>query len=302
MFRIMNMVGDMEMDRRRFLFGFGAAAVCTGGPLRGYAAESVAAAAGLQTIVIRYGFSVMNTSDAVVGQSQVSVCAPASVSATQRCSSVLAPRATRIGKDALGNQTATFSVDRLAPRAVALLRVQAELLVGRVDEKSDAGPGAFLEPDRWVQSGHPEIIRLAQSLKQGDQALTAKSLCQWVKEHVKDNGYVRSSLGAVYALETGKGDCTESAVLFTALCRAAGIPARVCGGFLVKGSGVLGPSQHHNWAEFHDGKAWSLADPNLGRFCEKEEQYVAVQIWSGGLVKTGLVNTDCSAFDVQMLG
>lgn len=295
--------GTVRMiGRRRFMLGLGAVSCCGPSALVACAGETPKAVTTQRKIVIRYGFSVTNVSEQVIDRAVVSVCAPANMSGTQRCERLPAPADARIVADRIGNQTACFTVERLAPRAVALLKLQAELLMGRVAEPSPNGLEVFKAADRWVQSDHPDIIRAARKLQAGDTVATARGICHWVAEHVKDTGYVRSSQGAVCALQTGKGDCTESAVLFSALCRAAGIPARVCGGFLTTGSAVLGPANHHNWAEFHDGRSWSLADPNKSRFCEKEDQYVAVQVWSDSLERTGLVKTDCDVFEVRMLG
>jgi len=71
------------------------------------------------------------------------------------------------------------------------------------------------------------------------------------------------------------------AFLLAALCRAAGIPARVMGGYIVRQDCVLKPHEYHNWAEFHDGTAWRVADPQRNTFMEEEDAYVAVEICDG---------------------
>ncbi len=290
------------MDRRKFLFGIGSAALGLQGWLTGRAGETGTVVENLRKLVVRYGFSVTNRSDTVVESARVTVCAPTSVCANQRCASVRASGTARIEKDALGNQTALFSVERLAPRAVALLRIQAVVLSGRVSEPVVGRLDEFKMPDRWVQSGHPDIVAMARKLGRDGPGELPRRVYQWVAEHVRKERDVRSNLGAVYALQTGRGDCTESAVLFVALCRASGVPARVCSGFLVHDSAVLSPSRHHNWAEFHDGTGWRIADPNQGRFCEKEDRYVAVRIWSDDVHGLGLARSNNSVLSVRMLG
>src|SRR5262249_34020508 len=56
------------------------------------------------------------------------------------------------------------------------------------------------------------------------------------------------------------GDCKHHALLFVALARAAGIPAREVGGV-----GYCGPGTKsfgwHAWAEYHDGHQWVSVDP-----------------------------------------
>ena len=52
------------------------------------------------------------------------------------------------------------------------------------------------------------------------------------------------------------GDCSEHALLFTGLCRAAGIPARLCSGYVCIG----GDWGSHAWCEIWVGR-WIGADP-----------------------------------------
>jgi hypothetical protein len=61
-------------------------------------------------------------------------------------------------------------------------------------------------------------------------------------------------------LENKAGDCTEHSLLFVALARSAGVPAREVGGLaFVGGSKPL--FGWHAWAEIHDGKQWVTVDP-----------------------------------------
>jgi len=292
--------GDASMNRRQFVMGMGAVAVS---PLPFRAAAEEPLAVPSHRIVVKYGFSFVNRSGVLIPAARATCCAPVKACSSQRCVRVAASGSDSLSPDGVGNQFAAFALGALAPRAITLCRIQAEIDMGRrvADPSEQADANLFLAPDRWVPSGHPEIARAAQRLAKGGGDV-ARRLCLWVSGHLRKDARVRSSLGAVCALQTGRGDCTESATLFAALCRANGIPARVCGGFLVRGSAVLDPSGFHNWAEFHDGVGWRLADPNLGRFCEHEEQYVALLIWTGERSDTGLARTDNPALDVRMLG
>jgi len=59
---------------------------------------------------------------------------------------------------------------------------------------------------------------------------------------------------------SGAGDCTEHAVLLTALARAAGRPARVVLGVLIARIGGERRAFGHAWAEIHDGGHWVPVD------------------------------------------
>ena len=76
--------------------------------------------------------------------------------------------------------------------------------------------------------------------------------------HVKDE-YVASFSNAMEALKSGRGDCTEHSILFVALARAVGIPARSAVGIaywpIGEGFGW------HAWAEVKIGDRWYAVDP-----------------------------------------
>jgi len=66
---------------------------------------------------------------------------------------------------------------------------------------------------------------------------------------------------ALEVIKTKQGDCNEHAVLFTALCRAVRIPARICAGIVY----VNGGFYYHAWSEIYLGK-WVTIDPTLKQF------------------------------------
>ena len=57
-----------------------------------------------------------------------------------------------------------------------------------------------------------------------------------------------------------EGDCTEHAVLLSALARAQGFPAQLVYGVLVLFDGDKVQSFGHAWSEIHDGQQWRIAD------------------------------------------
>jgi transglutaminase-like putative cysteine protease len=66
---------------------------------------------------------------------------------------------------------------------------------------------------------------------------------------------------ALGVLERQKGDCNEHAVLFTALARAAGLPARIAAGVVY----LNGAFYYHAWSEVWLGQ-WVSMDPVLHQF------------------------------------
>jgi transglutaminase-like putative cysteine protease len=94
-------------------------------------------------------------------------------------------------------------------------------------------PADCLQPGTFIDSGHPAIVTLARSLADpaGDPVKTAVALYYRVRDGIRYNPYVAGNSPADYlasaTLAAGEGWCVTKALLLAALCRAAGIPARV---------------------------------------------------------------------------
>lgn len=99
---------------------------------------------------------------------------------------------------------------------------------GQPDEK-------YLRPSECINSDHPAVVELAASLLEANAAETdidkALSLYYWCRDKVRYNPYAlgdtRDAMSASATLAAGEGWCVPKAALLAALCRAAGIPARV---------------------------------------------------------------------------
>lgn len=97
------------------------------------------------------------------------------------------------------------------------------------DEVGD--DGLYLAPAEYVDSDHPEVVGLAKALAEGRP--TPGAIAAAIFEHVRDVEYGApdfdrlESFRASDLLRKGRGYCVPKAAAFAALCRAAGIPARV---------------------------------------------------------------------------
>jgi transglutaminase-like putative cysteine protease len=94
-------------------------------------------------------------------------------------------------------------------------------------------PADCLQPGTFIDSSHPAIAALARALADpaADEVTTAVALYYRVRDGIRYNPYQAGTSPAAYlasaTLAAGEGWCVTKALLLAALCRAAGIPARV---------------------------------------------------------------------------
>jgi transglutaminase-like putative cysteine protease len=132
----------------------------------------------------------------------------------------------------------------------------------------------YLEPGRYIDSAHPEVIAFSKAHAAGASPVgKAVSLYYAVRDDIPYNPFLDFADARVYrasaVLEANQGFCVGKAALLAAAARAAGIPARV--GFAdVKNhltSARLAETMgsdlfiYHGYTELHlDGK-WVKATP-----------------------------------------
>lgn len=125
----------------------------------------------------------------------------------------------------------------------------------------------YLKPDRQAQSDDKEIVSLASllSLKCADDLCKVHNAYEFPARHLHFE-MQKAPLGAVQALHSGEGDCTEYAALFIAISRAMGIPARRTALFNFVGNTNTAGQPNHDAAEIYVSPlGWVPVDPNLGK-------------------------------------
>ncbi len=137
------------------------------------------------------------------------------------------------------------------------------LTVSEVASRPDLAP--YRAPSLYIQSGAPAIRDLAARLVPdpgADSRDAARVLHDWVHDHMEPaNTDVRFKT-SLEVLEDLRGTCSEYTVLFAALSRAAGIPARVSVGFALSAAGEL---VLHIWPQVFLGR-WVEVDPSWNAF------------------------------------
>jgi hypothetical protein len=121
---------------------------------------------------------------------------------------------------------------------------------------------AYLQPTPFVQADHPSIVALARKIVGGetDAYKAAVRIKDWVYKEIAKEPTV-SIPNALEVLQTRKGDCNEHTVLFNALARAAGIPAKTVVGVVY----LRGAFYYHAWSEVWLGD-WVTLDSVLNQF------------------------------------
>lgn len=112
----------------------------------------------------------------------------------------------------------------------------------------------------FLQIDHPRIRAAARDAVAGehDPRRAAERLREWVYAALEKRP-VASIPNAVQVLEMRAGDCNEHAVLFAALARAVGMPARVVAGIVYADGAFF----YHAWDEVWLGSGWISVDPTF---------------------------------------
>ena len=122
----------------------------------------------------------------------------------------------------------------------------------------------WLEPTVFVQSDDPKIKAKAKEIvgDEKDTFVITEELCHWVKNSMRSTFSARLT-NALEVLDSLAGDCTEHSILFIALARAAGVPAREVAG-LIYVDGAQPGFYFHQWAKVWVGE-WIDVDPTFNQ-------------------------------------
>lgn len=121
------------------------------------------------------------------------------------------------------------------------------------------------------------IIREANNLAAGktDWFEAVHKIADYVYNTVTyDKAYANSEQNASWVLKNKRGVCDEYTILFLALVRSVGIPARYVSG--VAYSNVEKNFGNHAWAEVYNGKQWIPFDVTFGQFGWLDASHVAL--------------------------
>lgn len=141
-----------------------------------------------------------------------------------------------------------------------LLEPDYELPYPRMDLRE------YLQPEPLIQSDDERIVEAAEQYSQRwpfqrqDPRRVAQMLTVAVNRRLEKE-ITFSVPSAVQVLEAGAGDCNEHTVLYVALARALGLPARTAVGLVYLNNAFF----YHAWPEVWLGE-WVAVDPTFGQY------------------------------------
>jgi len=141
---------------------------------------------------------------------------------------------------------------------------------------TDPAMAPYLESTLLVQADHPEVVRYARAIAGGEtnSLRAARRILTWLHENVEQRA-VPSLPNALEVLHHKAGDCNEFTVLYVALARALGLPARANAGLVYQD----GRFYYHAWPEVFTGR-WVALDPVFGQL---PADATHVRIVTGGI-------------------
>jgi transglutaminase-like putative cysteine protease len=156
-----------------------------------------------------------------------------------------------------------------------------------------------LEPEPLIQSDDERIVRHARSITQRSAVWRQdpKAVAQRITDSVYnllEKRITFSVPNAVQVLETRQGDCNEHTVLYVALARALGLPARTAVGLVY----VNGQFFYHAWPEVWLDE-WVAVDPTFGQY-PADASHIRFVI--GGLAQQVEIVRLIGNLDIEVIG
>ena len=142
-------------------------------------------------------------------------------------------------------------------------------------DKPSAGPvpleaRPFLGASESIDPKSPKLLKVVSGLKGTNDTETARNILEWMRKNIHYR-LQKKGIGELdfktmdEIVERGYAECRGYTLLFTALCRAAGLPARSVWGLAklpATESKPKGDFASHNWCEVYvNGCGWVPVDP-----------------------------------------
>lgn len=149
------------------------------------------------------------------------------------------------------------------------------LTVAKIDDKSllVSMPEQPVSSDKVVarHSSETFVIDLSEAstqdftsgFKNGEASFELVEIAEYVRGYITDSTYVHDFNIASRVATQRSGDCTEHAVLSTALARSLGLPARMMVGAVIMETQEETAAFGHAWSEVWQDERWHIVDSAL---------------------------------------
>lgn len=124
----------------------------------------------------------------------------------------------------------------------------------------------YLAPSAFIPANSSAVLEAAHAAISGSESnpsalQTLSWVAGWINQNIDRTPWTGYATDAMDTLATRRGDSLAHARLFAAMCRALGMPSRICQGFLAYRSGAA----HHCWAEAWINGQWIPVDTTVSR-------------------------------------
>ena len=253
-------------------------------------------------VVLRYQIVLKNASNSAVHEAHVDILSPldAEYQKLVKIDSGSELSVSTIHKD--GKNLLKFEFPLVSPFAEKIITVTAGLSIPNsafADTVEKAG--RYLSDGEYLQVSSEEMQGAIKRFENADKQQKPRLIYKWVLENLKYAGYIQEDRGALYALKTGKGDCTEYMYLLMALLRGNDIPARGFAGFyLSRKQQIVDAEDYHNWVAYFDGKYWRILDPLNSNFDKGYGNYVVLREVTTSTVANHLSSQRFVSYDSRL--
>lgn len=207
---------------------------------------------------------------------QIPILATEGLPPYQRMISYKMPNGVKIIKDYDG-ATALYNLARFEKGGSLLLKFSFTIVNYAIDYRLKAyqgfssAEGRYLKPEPGIESDTGLIKGLAQKLTVGSntQLEKARKLFHYVNSNLEYQRIDEDTHSAVRTLQIGKGVCEDFSLVYIALCRASGIPARLVRGYRFSVSDLNSGETDlkrfaHAWVEVKlPAEGWITVEPTF---------------------------------------
>lgn len=173
------------------------------------------------------------------------------------------PEPYKISSDDYGlNKVALWRINDISDKTIAI-HFQFDIVESDKEIKKSITANErerYLVSEQWIEITS-DIENIAKEITKHVYSNKEKAfaLFEWVVENIKYEYPDINHRGTAYSFKVRKGDCGEFSVIYCALCRAIGIPARTVTCLWYDLSG-------HQWAEIYiDEEGWIPVDTSLAK-------------------------------------